>query len=270
MSLPALRIGHIMAATDESDAGRQAVRTALRIATRAGARVTVLRVMLVDGQPNQVELEQLRRWVESDLRPAPDGPEVGYTVAYGLPGIEIGRTAERMRADLLVIGRKPRNRAMRLLLGDTADAVARRSRVPCLFVTAGQEGTERVLVAADGSARAGDVLRVAEAFADQIGAGLQAVTVERRHTGEPLELARMTPAGRTSRIQSEVTRTLALPVAVRHGEPAEQIVAAAGELESDVLVVGCHRGGPAGVIEAGSTARQVIHRAPCAVLTVPL
>ena len=67
-----------------------------------------------------------------------------------------------------------------------------------------------------------------------------------------------------------MTRTLALPVAVRHGEPAEQIVAAAGELESDVLVVGCHLGGPAGVIEAGSTARQVIHRAPCAVLTVPL
>jgi nucleotide-binding universal stress UspA family protein len=270
MSTEGLQIGHVMAATDESDAGRQAVRTALSIAARAGARMTVLRVMPFDGQPSQVAVEQLRRWVESDLPAGPGRPDIGYAVAYGLPGIEIGRTAERMRTDLLVIGRKPRTRAMRLLLGDTADAVARRSRVPCLFVPAGNPATGRVLVAADGSARDGTVLRVAAAFADQVGAELQAVTVERTHAGEPLELARVIPAARTSRIRSDVTRTLARPLQVRHGEPAEQLVAAAGELESDVLVVGCHRGGPAGVIEAGSTARQVIHRAPCSVLTVPL
>jgi nucleotide-binding universal stress UspA family protein len=270
MTIHELRLSHIMAATDESDAGRQAVRTASRIAARTGAKLTVLRVMPFDGQPNQVELERLRRWVEPDLPPTADGPVIEYAVAYGLPGIEIGRTAERMRADLLVIGRKPRTRAMRLLLGDTADAVARRSRVPCLFVTAGAHSTERVLVAADGSTRAAAVLQVAEAFAGQMGAELRAVTVERRHAGEPLELARATPAARTSRIQSDVTRALALPLTVRHGEPAEQIVAAVGELDADVLVVGCHRGGPAGVIEAGSTARQVIHGAPCSVLTVPL
>ena len=56
--------------------------------------------------------------------------------AYGLPGIEIGRFAEHVRADLLVLGRKQRSRGQRLLLGDTADAVARRSRIPCLFVPA--------------------------------------------------------------------------------------------------------------------------------------
>jgi nucleotide-binding universal stress UspA family protein len=225
--------------------------------------------MPVDGQAESVEIERLRRWVESDL-PGLGGPQIGYAVAYGLPGIEIGRAAERTRADLLVIGRKPRTRAMRLLLGDTADAVARRSRVPCLFVTAGRWAPERVLVAADGSSRAGAVLQVATTFADQTGAALQAVTVERCHAGEPLDLARATPAAQTGRIQSQVTRMLAVPLAIRHGEPADQIVAAAGELETDVLVVGCHRGGPAGVIEAGSTARQVIHRAPCSVLTVPL
>jgi hypothetical protein len=47
----------------------------------------------------------------------------------------------------------------------------------------------------------------------------------------------------------------------------EQILAAVDELAPDVSVLGCHRGGPAGVIEAGSTARQVIHAAPCVVLT---
>ena len=50
----------------------------------------------------------------------------------------------------------------------------------------------------------------------------------------------------------------------------DALVAAIKTEVPDVLVVGCHRGGPAGVIEAGSTARQVLHAAPCAVLTVPL
>ena len=59
-------------------------------------------------------------------------------------------------------------------------------------------------------------------------------------------------------------------VELRRGEPAEQILATVEEQRPDVLVIGSHRGGPAGVIEAGSTARRVAHTAPCAVLTVPL
>jgi nucleotide-binding universal stress UspA family protein len=35
-------------------------------------------------------------------------------------------------------------------------------------------------------------------------------------------------------------------------------------------VIGCHRGGPPGILEAGSTARRLAHTAPCAVLTIPL
>jgi nucleotide-binding universal stress UspA family protein len=35
-------------------------------------------------------------------------------------------------------------------------------------------------------------------------------------------------------------------------------------------VIGYHRGGLPGIIEAGSTARHVVHTAPCAVLTIPL
>jgi len=37
-----------------------------------------------------------------------------------------------------------------------------------------------------------------------------------------------------------------------------------------VIIIGYRRGGPPGLIEAGSVARQVAHHAPCAVLTVPL
>src|SRR5262249_3079047 len=198
--------------------------------------------------------EQLQRWVESDLPQLQPTPLMAYALAYGLPGIEIGRFAEQAHADLLVLGRKPRSRVVRLMLGDTADAVARRSRLPCLFVPPRGTSPLRLLVALEGSERGSMVLRTADAFARQIGAGLRLLTVESVHSGEPDHLAIATPLARSARIRSHVRETLGHELEVRRGEPAEQILAAVDECGPDVLVLGCHRGGPAGVIEAGSTA----------------
>ena len=267
---PATPIGHVMAATDESDAGRQAVIAALRFASRANARATIARVLSFDGSANRGALEQLQRWVESDLPALEPWPATQYAISYGVPGVEIGRIAERVGADLLVVGRKPRTQAMRLLLGDTADAVARRSRIPCLFVPPSGTGFDRLLVAVDGSPRGSAVLRFAVAFAREVGAELRALTVERHWPGEPAELAQALPATRGDAMQAQLDRGLALELEVRRGDAADEILEAAREGGEDMVVIGCHRGGPAGVIEAGSTARHVIHQAPCAVLTVPL
>jgi nucleotide-binding universal stress UspA family protein len=263
-------IRHIVAATDESDAGRQAVRTALELAARTGARVTALRVLPFEGTGSGPALERLQQWVESDLPPLDPLPPISYAVAYGMPGVEIARFAEQAHADLLVLGRKPRSQRTRLLLGDTADAVGRRSRLPCLFVPPQGGRPERVMVAVDGSERGMVVLQAADGFARQLGAELQALTVERVHLGEPAHLAQATPAARSTRAQSRARGSFGRAVEVRRGDPAEEILAAVDERPPDVLVLGCHRGGPAGVIEAGSTARRVSHTAPCAVLTIPL
>lgn len=267
---PALQIGHVMAATDESDAGRQAVSTALGIASRVRARATIARVLPFDGNARRGGLEQLQRWVESDFPELEPRPATQYAISHGVPGVEISRIAERLRADLLVLGRKPRTQAMRLLLGDTADAVARRSRVPCLFVPPWGAGFARMLVAMDGTPRGSAVLRFALTLAGELGAGLRLLTVERPWPGEPAELAVALPATRGEAVQAELDRSLAIEVEVRRGDVAEQILEAARGGREDMVVIGCHRGGPAGVIEAGSTTRHVIHQAPCAVLTVPL
>jgi nucleotide-binding universal stress UspA family protein len=113
------------------------------------------------------------------------------------------------------------------------------------------------------------VLRFAVGFAGATGAALRVLTVERSWPGEPADLATI-PATRGRAIQAELDGGPAVEVEVRRGDAAEQILEAATETGEGVVVVGCHRGGPAGVIEAGSTARHVIHQAPCAVLTVPL
>jgi nucleotide-binding universal stress UspA family protein len=56
---------------------------------------------------------------------------------------------------------------------------------------------------------------------------------------------------------------------VRRGPVAETLLVAIEETAADALVLGFHRGGPPGVLEAGSIARRLTHSAACAVLTVP-
>ena len=283
---------HILAATDESDAGRQAVRTATALAFRASARLTILRVVALEatrrlvgvgqgaastnGGEDEVALRYLRRWLEADVLSADEVQAADLATASGVPGIEICRFAEQAEADLLVLGRKRHSRMMRLLLGDTADAVARRSRTPCLFVPPGSGEIRKVLVALDGSDRGMNVLNQACDFARHVGAAVEAVTVERRPGDEPLQIVATLPVARSSSLQVRVREMLAregfpdAPLAIRRGDILEWVVTEAQESRADVLAIGYHRGGPPGVLEAGSTARRLAHAAPCAVLTIPL
>jgi nucleotide-binding universal stress UspA family protein len=277
-------IRHIVAASDESEAGRQAVRAAVALAARTGARVTVMRAVtassaVLAGAPSGESaaaealgpsVDRLERWVKADL-PAPEhAPAVSFAVTYGLPGVEISRFAERERADLLVLGRKPRSRMTRLVVGDTADAVARRSLLPCLFVSGTGTLPRGVLVAVDGSDRGMKVLTAAEDFARQIGADLHVMTVEQRRPQEPAHLAATVPVARSVQLGTRVRAALGRELEVRGGDVVEQILAVVDERRPDVLVIGCHRGGPPGIIDAGSTARRLAHTAPCTILTVPL
>jgi nucleotide-binding universal stress UspA family protein len=120
------------------------------------------------------------------------------------------------------------------------------------------------------------VLQEACAFATQIGSELRVVTVERGPADEPWNLASSLPLTRSTTLQARVLGVFRgqgipqLAVSVRRGDIAESVLAEAQENGDDVLVIGYHRGGPPGVLEAGSVARRLAHAAPCAVLTIPL
>ncbi len=283
---------HILTATDESDAGRQAVKTAMDLASRASARVTILRVMAVEATrqlvgvghgaaptnvgEDEVALTYLRRWLEADVLSPNELQGTDLATACGIPGIEICRFAERAEADLLVLGRKRHSQMRRLLLGDTADAVARRSRFPCLFVPPGSGQLRKVLVALDGSDRGVNVLNQACDFARYAGATVAAVTVEQGSGDEPPQMGRSLPLARSSSLQARVHEVLAregfpdAPLAIRRGDIVDRVVAEARESGADILAIGYHRGGAPGGLEGSSTSRRLAHAAPCAVLTVPL
>ena len=285
-----MNVQHILAAADESEAGRQAVRSAIELAGRAHARVTVVRAIPVGAmamaagttggydfagsEPESPAIQDLRQWIGSDLRTQCEPPPVELGIVAGIPGIEIRRLAERRDADLLVLGRKQRSQLARVLLGDTADLVARHSRIPCLFVPATSGPLRRMVVAIDGSEQGTVVLAKAVSFAQAVGITLRVLTVEPEPADQP-------PAGTATRERSLDRQVRAIlnhegmaapvqSVEVRRGAIVPEILAAIEASGPDVLAIGYHRGGLPGVLEAGSTARRLAHTAPCAVLTIPL
>jgi len=282
-----MHLRQILAAADDSEEGRAAILTAARVARAAGAALTVLNVAeataMVPTGPGR--FDALRRLTASVLSQLPDPPAVDHAIVSGLPGIEICRFAEENGADLIVMGRKHRTERQRLLIGDTADSVARRSPLPSLFVPAGPRDCHRLLAALDGTERGHVVLLAAAEFTRQVSGRLRAVTVEPPIENE-IGVTRL-PTGRSARLAESIgalrqsidlgsgswdrpARGGREALVIHRGGVVAEVLREIESSEADVLVVGYRRGGPAGTIEAGSVARRLIHESPCTVLTIPI
>jgi nucleotide-binding universal stress UspA family protein len=248
--------GHVLAAADDSPAGLHAVRVAHALARDAGLRLSVMSVLTPDSERTPDELMEYRP-----------------LVAQGVPGIEIVRVAEELRVDLLVLGRTLYGEEDSARLGPTADQVARRSRIPCLFVPESQDRFAQHLVALDGTERGYAVFESAREFVRLSGGSLQVVTVEPAEgsTGE------VVPQARSLRVASTVERLARdggsrrrVALQVLRGEPVRMVRNALKDPSSDLLVVGARRGGPGGPPVSTGVGRMLLYTAHCAVLTVPL
>ncbi len=282
--------GKILAATDESAEGRHAVNVARTIAEGSGAPWTVLTVTPLHGMgpvpAGRVvsstdsapgvglvpEFERFKTWLG---QPGPGATgRLEVALAFGIPGIEISRLAGLREADLIVLGRRDRAPNRRLLLGETSDAVVRRSDVPVLFVPTRVTAFKRMVVALDGTDRAVAVLEAALATAKMLGSEFRALMVEpdladEREPG----LGSPMPRARTIRLAELLRRVPGgegRPLTIRRGHPVEEILADLQETETDLLVIGYRRGGPPKVIGPTDIARNLLDAAPSAVLTVPL
>ena len=262
----------IVVGADETEASRNAIRTALLWGRRTGARVSIISVVrektAAAGGVQGSAVGTIERWLGDQL--AAEGetaPLVAETA--GIPSIEIARFAESTGADLLILGRKPRSSTARRLLGDTADAVARRSALPCLFVPGADDASGRMLAALDGTERGFAVLRPALDLALVLGVGLDLVTVERASAREPVPAAFEAPGRRTENL-IRLLGPLAGTLHLRRGDVVAEILDEIEVRRPRILVLGYRRGGPPGPVEGASVARRLAHRAPCAVLTIPL
>jgi len=286
----------ILVAADESPEGRHAVSIARTLAGVAGSGLTILRTVelphagivpsgriesTTDGRSpppadRHPDLTRFVDWLGPDIGRA-IGPMVEVAVAFGVPGIEIGRMAELRGVDLVIIGRRPPIALDQPhLLGDTADALIRRCDRPVLAVPESVTGLGAILAALDGSARSRPVLEGARRFAGLLGGTVSAVTVEPLIADEEVPGVEVPRRGRSIEVRQLLfdgdgrssRRSPAL--SVRRGSPVEEILAEVKAAGTSVLVVGYRRGGPPRRVDPTEVARNLLYSAPCAVMTVPL
>jgi nucleotide-binding universal stress UspA family protein len=200
---------------------------------------------------------------------------------------EILAQAERLRADLIVMGTHGRTGFQRLLLGSVTDKVLRTARQPVLTVgaPAGEQDTtaafKRILCAIDFSECSIAALTYAVSLADGADAHLGAVNVIEWTPigydplgGPAVDLAGYRMAAETTarerlhKVVHDSAPTLAVEEIVTSGKPHHEILRIAAELRSDLIVLGIHGRNPIDRMLFGSTAEPVVRRATCPVLTV--
>ena len=95
-----MELKHIVAATDESDAGREAVRAGLAIALRTGARVTVMRAVQVSSAQVIAAVPEAAELTHSSNDGLLEISAVGVSKASGLATVcaDLGVTADQVVA----------------------------------------------------------------------------------------------------------------------------------------------------------------------------
>src|SRR5712691_7652449 len=169
----------ILAATDGSPVGNDALRVAATIAAGSGAKLAAVTVAQDPWQwieswevekdrfnlPDPIEsvlTPRVRDRLEPEFRAAIGTPPTAHLVRLGVPGVEIARAAEIVNADLVVLGRGPE-------IGRTIEATIRRACMPCLVVPAGPPRFHRALAAVGVGPAATDVLAAAGTLAEAEG-----------------------------------------------------------------------------------------------------
>ena len=294
-------MGRILCPVDFSDSSRQALDYAVGIARWYDAGITALHVIppitsmlpvsggglyppLVFGPE---ELQQFRSELESFARAS--GVEALDTevVQGSVPG-EIVRFANELPADLLVMGTHGRSGFERLMLGSVTEKLLRKSPCPLLTVRPGSPAVapvnalfSRVLCAVDFSPASVRALTLAQSLAGEAAARLCVMHVlEPVSVFEPVVAVgpddlpavnadhRREVRHRLEGLVSGDTRAFTdVAEVVVSGKPYREILRAADEQRSDLIVIGAH-GGRLGLPALGSTTAHVVREALCPVLTV--
>lgn len=206
----------------------------------------------------------------------PGGESAVCHAVPGSPAAAIGDTAERARADLLVVGAARPRRLGTGFLGTTAQRVLRGAEVPVLVVRQPpRRPLDRVLLTTDLSELSAAVheqgLHTVRQLFGAAGALRSLLVLPFLVVPAPLTREAVVRAA-----EDELRAFLAarrapgtVEPAVRDGAPGDEIAAEAREWQADLLVVGTHARGWAARLVLGSVAEAAVRDAPCNVLAIP-
>lgn len=185
--------------------------------------------------------------------------------------------AERVQADVVVVGATHHGRIGQLLLGSTAQRVLRGSHCPVLVMRRWPPAGGRILATTDLSRASGTVYERGLEVADALFAG-RATELEALLVVFPVPLAPpLTPPTLDRAAQEELASfladrrprgTAATPV-IRFGSPGTEIPAEADRWQADLVVLGTHARSTPTRWLLGSVAEATLRGLRCNVLVVP-
>jgi nucleotide-binding universal stress UspA family protein len=274
---PIGRFERFLVTSDGSEYSSGAIREALRMAQKCGARVRVISVVAGGNAELYAMGEQLLAKELSTARVHLDEAEkqaAASGVACETEVVqadqihqEIVSQAENMHADLIIMGRRGKRGLARLLLGDVTAQVIGNAHCSVLVVPRAAELTgQHFVIASDGSrfgdvaaATAGNLAKICKTPVTVVSVTMASHSEQRR------EEARLTVNRITSFLTKEGISTESVLV---DGRPDTTIVEVAEKKHADLIVVGSH--GRTGLerVLLGSTTERVLNQSTCAVLVV--
>ena len=203
------------------------------------------------------------------------------SVVEGYPAQEISKAAEKVDAELIVMGIHNR-RGFKRMLGSTTHNVLNASDKDLLAVHPDGKlnGYKRIIVAADTTDLLNTVLAKAKDYAEgaelvkvvsvlvplatvfaapEAGRGLDWSFTELAEDIKKETRSKLSSAAKEAGFDADA-------VELRVGDPRDEVIAAAEEHDADLIVIGSNTRGPINRFLLGSTARGVLNHTPCDVL----
>lgn len=181
----------------------------------------------------------------------------------------IVETAEKNKADMIVMGTYGRSGLSRVLMGSVAERVLRETSLPVLTVRSKKTDEKkrvsfsRILCPVNYSEVARKALGHALSLAECFSSELQVMNVLENPGGSDQEERDKLCAW----VGSDPPPKCNLQPMVSHGNAAEQIIQAASSWSADLVIIGARHKRFADTTILGSTTVRVTRHAPCPVLT---
>ncbi len=287
-----IKLERILCPTDLTTESDEALRYAIALARAYEAKLMLLYCREPGSVVEWASSSQTARLFELSLFTYLDANEFkaldweGIVTQGDDKGLAITTEAARRNADLIVMRSRRRPRAA-VLLGSTAEKVARTAPCPVLVthpserewvgLTTSQIDLQRVLVAYEASSDADLALNYGVSLAQeyQVEVHLLHIISDAEYAQEP-EVAGSSAEPESSyeiaarrlrqAMPKEVFLWCDIVATVRRGQPANEILAYAKEHEIDLICMGASGKGFSLEKLFGSTVDRVLRHAPCPVL----
>jgi nucleotide-binding universal stress UspA family protein len=271
---------NVLIGVDGRQGGRDAIALARQLAA-PDARITMAHVYSSDwllgsrsGTGVPFERDEAERLLEAERRTSRLAAEL-ISAAYTAPGRGLHELAERLEADLLVVGSTRHALLGRVLLGD--DTHAALNGAPCAIAIAprGYTQTEHPLetlgLGYEGSPGSELALAAARELANRYGAkikALWAVSLQNVRDERPIPGDwRQTADALVERCLDQLSRIEGIDGEAVYGGPREELSRLSDGV--DLLIVGSRGYGPVGRLFHGSVSSYLVGHVSCPLLVLP-